>query len=188
MATTPASLPVPTAPTPSRFCFIVNGDGQDNLKKTIRSHAMSAVRQQQRDRKKALFEQRQQLNALSPTQALCTCRFELPESSEIVPEPMSRKEWKKQLHADSYKICVECRGLQFLALSRAGQLAVLRRIAPQVVPFVEAEFDPFHTEPALPIKLRASDYRELNEIKAHCQSSHVLVLFIISAGLLDSLI
>ncbi len=142
---------------------------------------MSAVRQQQRDRKKILFEQRQQLNALKPTQTLCTCRFEITESLETTPEPMSRKEWKKQLHADSYKICLECRGLQFLALSRAGQLAVLRKIAPQVVPFVETEFDPFHTEPELPIKLRASDYRELNEIKAHCQSSHFSVLSVTSA-------
>ncbi|CZR56795.1 uncharacterized protein PAC_06684 [Phialocephala subalpina] len=161
------SLPVtaePAAPS-SRFCFITNGD--DVSRKRIRSHAMSVVRQQQRDRKRVLLEQRQQLNALNPTRGICTCRFEIPESSETEAKLMSRHEWKKQLHADSYKTCLQCRGLRFLELSRAGQLEVLRRIAPQVVPFVESEFDPFHTNPELPIKLGASDYRELNEIKAH---------------------
>ena len=136
---------------------------------------MSAVKQQERDRRKALFEQRQQLNTLNPTRTLCTCRFEIPEPSEAecFPQPMSRQEWKKQLIADSYKICQHRQGLRFLDLSRVGQLAALRRIAPQVIPFVETEFDPFHTEPEL---LRASDYRELNEIKAHCRSHHMIFM------------
>jgi hypothetical protein len=81
----------------------------------------------------------------------------------------SRALQKQLAIADSYKICHHCRRMQFTELSWPGKVRVMKVCFPSVLPFLEAEFDPFHSLPELSVLGQSrTAHRALNELKAHC--------------------
>jgi hypothetical protein len=156
---------------PTLFTFV--RDGGKGSQRTIRSHAMADVRRKQREHRKSLLEERREQDVFTPRLSFCTCIFRVPDPPTLTTQLSSSEDVRKQLHADSYKLCPICYKIQFLERSRNGQLAVSRRLFPDLVPFLEAELDPFLSQPGLPFQLRPEDNRELNEVKAHCESEHI---------------
>lgn len=159
-------------------CLQGKGKGSPAEIHAIRSHA--AVQHNQRRR-----EKQRQLSALAaPTiNSLCMCNFTAglqpppkveslsPTTEVAIPRKRSSAvQEKKQRIADSYKICVYCKKLQFVELSRASQTAVLRMMSPHVVAFCQSDFDPFGVLPEYPGHMRPQETRELDEVKFFSES------------------
>jgi len=88
----------------------------------------------------------------------------------LTTNPSVAEDVRKNLHADRYKLCPICQKIQLFRLSMNRQLAVFRCLYPDLVPFLDAELDPFLSQPRLPFQLRPEDNKELNEVKAHRKS------------------
>ncbi|KAG4442703.1 hypothetical protein IFR05_001810 [Cadophora sp. M221] len=154
-----------------QFQFIPLQDkGSIAQKRLIRSHAavQHNLRRKEQQRQKAL-------QSLPTLNSLCTCDFNprfLPwaEAWTSVPDTsraqkISRVEEKRQRLADSYKICVRCKKLQFNELSQPSQVAVMRMLSPHIAAFCQAEFDPFGILPEAQWHLNSGERNELNEVK-----------------------
>ncbi|KAH6699053.1 hypothetical protein BKA61DRAFT_621914 [Leptodontidium sp. MPI-SDFR-AT-0119] len=154
-----------------QFQFIpVEDKGSAAQKRLIRSHAAAQhnLRRKEQQRQKAL-------QSLPTLNSLCTCDFSpssLPWAgswTSVQDSPraqkISRVEEKRQRLADSYKICVRCKKLQFNELSRASQVAVMRMMSPHIAAFCQAEFDPFGILPESPWHLNPGEMNELHEVK-----------------------
>jgi hypothetical protein len=94
----------------------------------------------------------------------------------VTTKPSVAEDVRKNLHTDRYKLCPICHKIQLFKLSMNRQLAVFRCLYPNLVPFLDAELDPFLSQPRLPFQLRLEDNKELNEVKAHRKSEPPTVL------------
>jgi hypothetical protein len=117
----------------------------------------------------------------------CICSVTRPPAApveEVKSYPSSRAIQKQLAIADNYKICQHCHRMQFTELPWPGQVRIVKARFPSVLPFLEAEFDLFHSLPELSIlgQSRAA-HRALNELKAHCT---LIILILASALYWDS--
>lgn len=163
--------------SPVQFQFVASeGKASPAQNRCIRSHA--AI--QAHERRKV--DQRVRIQRARPTlDKLCTCNFQSNSSSPFRPSGMLPETVrtcttrggtleKQQRIADSYKICVRCREVQYVELSGPSQVAVMSMVSPHINTFCQAEFDPFSALPELRWRIQPGEVRALNEVKYFSES------------------
>jgi hypothetical protein len=151
-----------------RFTFVSSDAGNSSIS-TIRSHAMLAVRRNQRqDRIDAL--KKRKLPARVSHSIFCKCASPIIEElhSSWEPDQDTNKSQgsQKQLVVTPSWICSKCGNVQPFELSKTGQIRARKENIPIVIPFLEHLSDPFHSFPS-PFKMNPEELHDLEEVKRH---------------------
>jgi len=152
--------------------FIPGGPIDAAARKAIRSHVTLDARRKQRERK-LLSLQTKPSKPKGPCSDdnLCKCFiFEsLTHGLPLKQAPKSRAALHREQIADSYKICPQCRCVQFWALSPQGQLRIVAKMHPTIVHILQSVFDPLDSMPEVP-NLPPYGSQIINDIKVFCES------------------
>lgn len=164
-----------------RLSFVSSKLG-NNAIKTIRSHAMLAVRQKQRhDRLEALKESR--FSTAVPYSTSCKCILSTVEElrMNVWREPQydatdTRTGSTKRRLAPSSWTCSICGNPLPFVLSKTGQKKPCNMSLPVVIPFLEHLIDPFNAFPHPSFKVTVDQLREIEEVKTHRKQGQILLV------------
>lgn len=156
--------PVATSTT---IQFIPSGPIDTATRNIIRSHVTFDARRKQRQQRLITLQAKpSKPKSVFFEENLCKCLAVGFTTNDLshAPSVHSRSVLQRQLVADSYKVCLKCRGVQFTALSQHGKLKAART-HPTIIALLQTGFDPMNSMPEVP-NLSPGGLRAVNDIKA----------------------